>query len=244
MTAQRKKAENLIYDFFNILDTTGTNTAYYKSLFSKMSDAEFTKFCKRDLPFRFHNKPWVTEPPMEQVKNVLDFLGVPLTERIAQPYLYKDNITSKPVWSKPAIVVYIHMKKMKQFIVKKNNVSADINQRDLKTGLLIAHDKGGKTSDRELEGLIAFNMNHTLKELTTFRADYMNAKTQAYATISTEGRLSEKDIDIEKEDSLAKNMLNYYMLSAGLYTNILNKDYMLPSTISGKERKVTREVES
>ena len=88
------------------------------------------------------------------------------------------------------------------------------------------------------------NVSHTLKELTTFRADYMNAKTQAYATISTEGRLSEKDMDIEKEDSLAKNMLNYYMISAGLYTNILNKDYMLPSTISGKERRVTREVES
>ena len=40
MTPQRKKAENLIYDYMQILDPSGTNTAYYKNLFSVMNDSE------------------------------------------------------------------------------------------------------------------------------------------------------------------------------------------------------------
>ena len=243
MTAQRKKAENKIYDALQILDPSGTNVAYYKSLFSKMTDAQFTNWCKRDLPIRFHTKPWVIEPSMDQVKSFLAYLGVPLTEKIALPYLYK-NKDGKPIWSKPAVVIYIHIKKMKQFIMKKNNVSAGIDMRDMKTGLLISHDKGGKTSDRELESLIAFGMDHTLTELTTYRADYMDAKSVAYSTIATNGMVSEKDINLAQEDSLSKNMLNYYMLASGLYTNIINVDYLLPNTIKSKGKRVEREVEN
>lgn len=242
MTPQRKKAENKIYDFMDIVDKTGTNTAYYKSIFSKMNDAQFEKWCKRDLTIRFHTKPWVVEPTMNEIKNGLDYLKVPLTEKVALPYLYK-NSNGEPVWSKPGIVIYIHMKKMKQFVIKKSNIPSSIDERDMKSGLLISHDKGGKTSDREMEGLIAMNMDHTMKELSTWRADYMNAKSIAYSTIANTGMISEKDIPIENEDSLAKNMLNYYMLGSCLYTNIINKDYMLPITVKNRKRKVTREVE-
>lgn len=241
MNANRKKAENLIYDFMDILDNTGTNTAYYKNLFSKMSDTQFMNWCKRDLPIRFHTKPWVIEPTMGDIKKALDYLGVPLTEKIALPYLYT-NKNGEPVWSKPGIVIYIHIKKMKQFVIKKSNIVSGIDDRDMKSGLLVSHDKGGKTSDREMEGLIAFNMNATMKELSTWRADYMNAKAIAYNTIANTGTISDKDIPIENEDSLAKNMLNYYMLGSCLYTNIINQDYMLPSTVKNRQRRVEREV--
>lgn len=242
MNPQRKKAENKIYDYMQILDPSGFNTAYYKSLFSEMSDAQFKKWCERDLPIRFHQKPFLVEPTMDQVKESLDFLNVPLTEKVALPYLYT-NKDGKPVWSKPAIVVYIHLKKMKQFIIKKNNVTGDINMRDFKRGELIGHDKGGRTSDREAESAILFNMNDTLEELMTVRADYMDAKNVAYSTIAVKGELSKDDYNIRQEDSLAKNMLNYYMLGSCLSTNILNTDLMLPRTIAEKTRKVTRETE-
>ena len=131
---------------------------------------------------------------------------------------------------------------MKQFVIKKSNIVSGIDDRDMKSGLLVSHDKGGKTSDREMEGLIAFNMNATMKELSTWRADYMNAKAIAYNTIANTGTISDKDIPIENEDSLAKNMLNYYMLGSCLYTNIINQDYMLPSTVKNRQRRVEREV--
>lgn len=240
MNAQRKKAEALIYAYFDAVDTTGSNTAYYKNLFSKMSDQQFSKFTARPLPYRFHVKPWEVDPKMEDVKNGLNVLGVPLTEKVYLPYLYK-NSKGEPIQSKPAIVVPIHIKKMKQFAVKKTNTTGGIDERDFKTGLLVYHDKGGKTSDREMESLIAMNMDHTMKELTTFRADAMNAKSVAYSTIATTGTLSEKDIPIEQADFTSKNTLNYYLLGAGLYTNIVNEDYLLPITVKNRQRRVTRE---
>lgn len=242
MNAKRKKAEELIYRYYDAVDTTGSNTAYYKNIFSKMSDAQFLAFCKRPLPFRFHTKPWEVEPKMEDIKRGLDVLGVPLTEKVALPYFYKDK-NGNPVESQPAVVVPIHIKKMKQFAVKKNNTTGGIDDRDYKTGLLVYHDKGGKTSDREMEGLVAMNMKETMKELSTFRADAMNAKSIAYSTIATTGMLRQKDLPIDQADFTSKNTLNFYLLGSCLYTNIVNQDYMLPITVKNRQRKVTRETE-
>ena len=242
MNAQRKKAEELIYKYYDAVDTTGSNTAYYKNLFMGMSDAQFLAFCKRPLPFRFHTRPWEVEPKMEDIKRGLDVLGVPLTEKVALPYLYK-NSKGEPITSKEAVVVPIHIKKMKQFIVKKNHISTGINDRDYKTGLLVYHDKAGKTSDRELEGLIAMGMDNTLKELTTFRADAMDAKSIAYADIATTGMVNLRDIPIDQVDFTSKNTLNYYLLGSSLYTNIVNQDNLLPITIKNRQRRTQRETE-
>ena len=71
----------------------------------------------------------------------------------------------------------------------------------------------------------------------------MNAKSTAYQTISTLGKISNEDIPIDETDSIAKNTLNAYMVSSLLNTNILNQNYMLPKTIAGRKAKLTRETE-
>jgi len=141
MTPQRQKAEELIYSVMDKLDHEGYNSSYYKALFAKMSDAQFMKFCKRHLPFRFHTKPFVVEPKMYDIEEALKVLKVPLLEKVALPYLYTDK-DGNPVWSKEAMVIYIHIKKMKQFITKKNSVPTSIDNRDMKSGLLVSFDKG------------------------------------------------------------------------------------------------------
>lgn len=242
MTPQRKKAEELIYTVMDKLDKDEYNSSYYKALFAKMSDEQFMRFCKKDLPFRFHTKPFVVEPKMYDIEEALKVLNVPLLEKVALPYLYKDK-NGNPVWSKEAMVIYIHIKKMKQFITKKNSTPSSIDHRDMKSGLLVSFDKGGKTSDREMEALAVMGLDKTMDELSTWRADYMNAKSIAYQTISTMGKVSKDDIPIDEVDSIAKNTLNTYMISSLLNTNILNHDYMLPKTIAGKQAKVVRETE-
>lgn len=241
MNAQREKAEALIYEVMDKLDKQEYNSAYYKALFAKMSDAEFTKFCKRNLPFRFHTKPFVVEPKMYDIEEALKVLKVPLLEKVALPYLYIDK-NGNPVWSKKAMVIYIHIKKMKQFITKKNSTPSSIDNRDMKSGLLVSFDKGGKTSDREMEALAVMGLDKTMEEMATWRADYMDAKSVAYQTISTLGKVSEKDIPIDDIDSIAKNTLNSYLVSSLLNTNILNKDYLLPKTLADRKAKVVREV--
>lgn len=241
MTPQRKKAEELIYQVMDKLDNKGYNSDYYKALFAKMNDAQFKKFCERKLPFRFHTKPFEIEPKMYEIEEALKVLNTPLLERIALPYLYIDK-DGNPVMSKEAMVIYIHIKKMKQFITKKNSVPSSIDNRDMKSGLLVSHDKGGKTSDREMESLAVMGLDKTMKELSTWRADYMDAKSSAYQTISTLGKIHDDEIPIDELDSISKNTLNAYMVSSLINTNILNKDYMLPKTLSDRKRKVEREV--
>ena len=242
MTPQRAKAEALIYQVMDKLDKEEYNSSYYKALFAKMSDTEFIKFCKRNLPFRFHTKPFVVEPKMYEIEEALKVLKVPLLEKIALPYLYI-NKDGNPVWSKEAMVIYIHIKKMKQFITKKNSTPTGIDNRDMKSGLLVSFDKGGKTSDREMEALAVMGLDKTMEEMSTWRADYMDAKSVAYQTISTLVKISEKDIPLDDVDSISKNTLNAYMVSSLLNTNILNKDYMLPKTLANKRPKVVRETE-
>ena len=242
MNAKRKQAEELIYKVMDSVDTTGQNTAYYKEKFSKMSDVQFQKWASKSLPIRFHTKPFEIEPSMQDIENGLAVLNKPLLERVALPYLYV-NKDGEPVWSKEAMVVYIHIKKMKQFISKKNSTPLSIDNRDMKSGLLVSHDKGGKTSDREMEALMVMGMNETMKEMSTYRADFMNAKSEAYQTISTTGTLSQKDIDISNSDSLSKNMLNTFLVGSLLNSNILNVDYMLPITIENRKRRTVRETE-
>ena len=141
MNAKRQKAEELIYKVFDTLDPQEYNSSYYKSIFAKMTDSEFYKFCERNLPFRFHTKPFVIEPKMYDIEEALKVLGVPLLEKVALPYLYVDK-NGNPVWSKEAMVIYIHLKKMKQFITKKNSTPTGIDNRDMKSGLLVSFDKG------------------------------------------------------------------------------------------------------
>lgn len=241
MNAKREKAEALIYNVMDTLDKDGYNSSYYKNIFASMSDTEFFKFCQRNLPFRFHTKPFVVEPKMYDIEAALKILGVPLLEKVALPYLYIDQ-NGNPVWSKEAMVIYIHLKKMKQFITKKNSTPTGIDNRDMKSGLLVSFDKGGKTSDREMEALAVMGLDETMEEMSTWRADYMDAKSAAYQTISTLGVISKDDIPIDETDSISKNTLNAYLTSALINTNILNQDYMLPKTIADRKSKITREV--
>ena len=241
MNAKRQKAEELVYKVMDTLDKDGYNSSYYKGIFAEMSDSDFFKFCQRNLPFRFHTKPFVVEPKMYDIEAALKILGVPLLEKVALPYLYIDN-NGNPVWSKEAMVIYIHLKKMKQFITKKNSTPTGIDNRDMKSGLLVSFDKGGKTSDREMEALAVMGLDETMEEMSTWRADYMDAKSAAYQTISTLGTISKDDIPIDETDSISKNTLNAYLTSALINTNILNQDYLLPKTLADRKRKIEREV--
>lgn len=92
-----------------------------------------------------------------------------------------------------------------------------------------------------MESLAVMGLDNTMEEMSTYRADYMDAKSAAYQTISTLGTLSRDDISISEDDSISKNTLNAYMVSSLITTNILNQDYLLPKTIADRKQKIRRE---
>lgn len=219
---QREEIETLVLSSMDILDKSGTNTEYYKDLFSRMSDNQFQNFIAKKFPFKFQYKPSVVEPSMDDAKNALDYIGVPLMEKITEPNVYV-NEKGIPVNTKECLVIYIHHKPVQQFITKKNKWSINIDNRDMKTGRLIGADKGTVTSDREFESMAVQSMDKTMREFYTIKADTMNAKNLANNIIGSTGILRLDDIPIDKGDSLSKNLMNVYMIGAHLNSNILNE---------------------
>ena len=240
MNKQRQEAERLVYETMDALDPTHSNSDYYKTIFADMNDEQFLKFIKRDLPFKFQVRPFEIEPNMNACNKAAKVLGVPLLEPVSLEYIYKDD-KGRPLKSHPCLVGYIPIKKMKQFITKKNSMSVDISERDMKTGLLVNFDKNGKTSDREMEALAVMGLEETMRELSRPRADAMESKSSMYAEINATGMVALDELPMNEDDSLAKNLINVYLLGSLVNTNLVNKDYLLPKTLKDKQRAVERE---
>lgn len=238
---QREQAEELVYRVMDALDPTETNSTYYKEKFASMSDAQFINFLKSsELPFKFQTEVFKIEPSMTQAKKALDILQVPLTESIYLPDRYV-NKKGQPVKSKECLVIYSHQKKMKQFVTHKNSTPIDIANRDMRNGLLMGNDKGGKESDREAESLMAYNLTNTAKELMRPRADAMTQKSTMYNTINLTGKVSLQDLPDEPDDVLSRNYLDAYLIGAQLKSNLITDGDYLISTIKNRKRKTERE---
>lgn len=237
MNKQRAKAEDLIYKVMDALDHTGSMSKYYAALFKPMNDKQFLDYISKKFPYRFQTRIFKIEPTFVEIEKAANILGVPIMEKVYTPDLYV-NKDGQPVTTKEALVVYIHIKKMKQFLTKKNAISTNIASRDNKTGRLVGHDKNGATSDREMESLVVSGMDNTIKELSRARADSIEAKQAMYSTISSLGTVSLNDIPEDKTDVLSKNMMNVYMIGSHINTNLINIDNMTPQTLAN--RRVSR----
>ena len=77
-------------------------------------------------------------------------------------------------------------------------------------------------------------------ELSRPRADSMKSKNQMYNEINTKGQVSLSELDISHDDSLAKNMLNTYLLGSMINSNIINQDYYLPITLKDKKKSLEK----
>lgn len=236
----RKEAESKLYKVMDKLDPSCQNSSFYKAKFSKMSDAEFKKFMARPFPIVFQYKLFEIEPTATDIINALKELNVSLVERVNLPYLGKDE-DGNPVQTHECIVGPLPIKKMKQFLSKKTGWSTDINSRDMRTGLLLGHDKNGNTSDREFESLVISSLDNTVTEMLGPRADEMNSKNVMYNAISTTGRVSLKDLPKDPADALSRNMLDAYLIGSCFKSNLISSDYHLHKTLQNRQG-ITREV--
>lgn len=236
---QRQEAEALIYKFFDTLDKTKTNSNHYKEMFADMTDAQFLKFISKNFPYRFHQRPFEIEPTMSDACDACEkVLHVPVFETVYLPYQYINKDGKSVETEREQLVIYITLKKMQQFLTHKNSMSTDISNRNMKTGELLSEDKNGKSSDRELQGMVVLGLDNTVEEFSKAKADSMEAKNLMYNTISTKGEVSIDDIKTDIDDSLSRNMMNVYLLGANIKSNVISDDYMLPYTYKNKNREI------
>lgn len=238
MNKQRLECERLIYSIYDTLDPSGKNTEYWKQEFSTMADEQFKKYVTSNFPF-FYQTSAFDEPSIDKCVKALDLLKVPFLESIYMPFKYKDK-NGRPMKTKPCMVIYINMKRMKQLLTKKNGMSIYTKTRDMRTGLLTGVDKNGKESDREFESLAISGLYNTMAEFSRPRADSMTDKSIMNNTIKTTGMVSREDLKNDFDDSLSKNLLSTYFIGAQLYTNLVNEEYMTPYTFRNKHKKIDR----
>ena len=239
MNKQRQEAEALIYKVFDTADPTHTNSDYYREIFAKMSDEDFIAFCKRRLPFRFHEEVFKREPKMYDIVDAFKVLDKPLFEKVKLPYVYR-NKNGVPVENQECLVFYIHLKRMKQMLTNKTNTAMNIDKRDMKTGLLVSEDKGAKETDREFESLATMGLEYTMDEFARPKADAMGAVSQMSNTILSKGYVSASDLQISSDDSIGKNLFNTYLIGSHIMSNLIDIDYMTPFTAKNKQRKIER----
>ena len=79
-------------------------------------------------------------------------------------------------------------------------------------------------------------------EFSRPKADSMQAKAAMNAAISTKGYVSQEDIPNDIDDSLSRHLVDVYMMSALLETNLLNQDGYTQYTLKNRHKKVEREV--
>lgn len=236
---QREDIEVFLCEFFDALDKTKTNSEFYQTKWAKMSNAQFEKWLKRDYPLQLQIRAWEIEPNMKDYQDAAKVIGIPLLGKIALPYLYtnKDGV---PVNTKDCLLMYLHFKKVQQFITKKNKVSINIDDRDMKGGRLNTGDKGSATSDKEMECFAIMGLYNSMEEFATIKADALNSKSEAYNQIANTGMLSNKDYEVTIDDSLSRNMISSYLLACHINTNLVNKDGYTPYTLKERQRKTQR----
>jgi hypothetical protein len=230
--------EKYIYDVFDRLDPSGKNTQFYRSFFSKMTDKEFDKFFEeffkdKDAYLTWTITPHENDPDIGNIEKAAKFMNVPLYERVVFPFGSADK--SKPIITPyPVPVGYMHEKRVQQTAIKKNKTSIEVNQRDAKTNQVINQDKNGMNTIDENYALATYGAGAAIKEFMSFRADDSVMKEDAYSQIRQKGYVSMKELPDHIENKTSLNMLDTYMISMGLMSDLVTNSYLTVKTLKNR----------
>ena len=234
MVANRKEIEQLIYNVFDAIDPSGTNTQKYRSHFEGMSDTEFEKFMKSFLKndeeqFILDIVEFEHDLSMDKCEKAAKVLGIPLMEYVYMPWLTmdKENVV---VSKEKCLVGYINVKRPQQMVHKKNGISISNTKISALTNQVVDHDKNARDSDIEASMLVALGADEILKELHGPRADDPVMKREMNQSIATKGYVSLEDLTNSPTNKVNLNTINTFLLSMGLKSDIVTDSYILPKT--------------
>jgi len=135
---KRNIMESLVYEVFDALDPTETNSEKYREMFSDMSDTQFDSFFKDffkddDLFLTLDIVDYERDLTIYNIEKAAKILNVPLLEKVVMPFANMNK--EHPTITKYEVPVgYLHLKRMQQMLFKKNSQSTDISMRSATTG--------------------------------------------------------------------------------------------------------------
>ena len=230
----RAQIEQLIYDAYNALDPSGTNTNKFKVMFDAMDDKEFERFFKKFLAddkenFTFDIIEFENQIKMENAEKCAKVLDIPLMEYVYMPWLTKDK--SRVIVSKEKCLVgYMNIKRTQQLLHKKNGMSISNERRSATTGQAVDKDKNARDSDIEASLLVALGCDAILQELHGPRADDLVMKREMQQSIATKGYVMLDELTNLSTNKVTLNTINTYFIGMGLKTDLVSDTYILPKT--------------
>lgn len=234
VVANREYIEKMIYDTFDALDPSGTNTSKYRMMFAGMNDQQFAKFMKDFLAsdgeyFMLDIVEFDHDLKMEYCEKAAKVIGIPLMEYVYMPHLSMDKgncVVSK----QKCLVGYINVKRTQQLVHKKNGLSTSNDKVSALTGQVVRKDKNARSSDIEASMLVSLGADKILQELHGPRADDAVMKRQMNQSIATKGYVMLDELDNLPTNKVTLNTINTYLLGMGLISDIVTPTYILPKT--------------
>lgn len=232
---KRSKMEKLIYDTFDALDPTGSNTKKYKDKFSEMSDSQFDSFFKQ---FFANPKEFLILDIVEyertlsfdKIEKAAKVLDIPLFEDLYMPHITMDK--NNVVCTKyPVAVGYLPIKRPQQILHKKNGLSINTEKRSALTGQVTSEDKNGRQSDAENTMMVALGADKILEEMNGPRSDDMTMKSQMNVQIANNGYVHLSDLNSDPANKTTLNTVNVYLIGMGLKTDLVTPGLMFKNTI-------------
>lgn len=233
---KRKQMEDTIYKVFDALDPTKTNSTKYRGIFKKMSDTQFDSFFKQffadeDQYLTLDVVDYERDLTIEDVERAAKVLGVPLFEKVIVPYVNRD--TENPVITKVEVPVgYVHIKRVQQFLSKKNTTSTEIGSRSALTGQVVGKDKNARDSDSENFALVTIDAKDTLREFMGPRADDMVMKNEMYSSIAQKQFVSLDTLTSDTDNKATLNALDVHLIGMGIKSDLVTDGMVLKKTLN------------
>jgi len=234
--AKRKKMEDLIYQVFDDLDSSKTNSNKYRDIFGKMSDQQFDTFFKQFLATEdeylvLDVVDYERDLKIEDVEKAAKRLGVPLFEKVALPFVNKN--TDNPVLTKFEVPVgFIHVKRMQQILSKKNTTSTEVSSRSALTGQVVGRDKNARDSDSENFALVTIDATDTLREFMGPRADDMVMKNEMYSSIAQKGFVSLNTLTNDVDNKVTLNAVDVHLIGMGIKSDLITGGLTVKKTLN------------
>ena len=220
----RIKAEESVYALLDAFDTSRYNSDQYRKLFNGMSNLEFKTYMQNlstEQQYISMEIDTATKKlTLDKMFKIASSLGVKTHKYV----MYRENTSSDgkecSITPYPSLILYIPVKRLQQFISKKNSASGNTDKINPLTGTVTSESKSASINDTQSFGLLVTGQRNTLKEFMGPRADDDRSKNQMLHTIEEKGEVFLKDLSIVPSNKQSLQTMKVFMRAVGIEVKV------------------------
>ena len=198
MTSRRKAVEEYVLKYVGEI-VGKRNQDLYRDFFKSMNDSEFNKFME-DLRDGKINLSVIVD--VNEEKNVTLDNNVKVGKKLGVQFFQRLNWTKDEINGIPAyktkneyLVLKLPVKRTSQLITKKISVAEDNKSRDTLTGQIISKSKAGRLTFPEIQVLIGYGLDNSIKELIKTRGGDLGESRALEMMLARRGDVSLKELE-------------------------------------------------